>query len=82
MSQDSPESGKRLVRYGMFSLILVTFVSSFFGLAVLMRLIDPDFFGAGDILRLALWPSLIITVIAAVACVIGWFVYTKVILKE
>jgi hypothetical protein len=78
----TPESGKRLVLYGMFSLVLVTFVSSFLGLAVIMRLIDPDFYGTGGIVQLALIPSLIVTAIAIVACVIGWFVYTKAILKE
>ncbi len=78
----SPQSAKRLVLYGMFSLVLVTFVSSFFGLAVIMRMIDPDFFGTSGIVRLALVPSLIVTAIAIVACVIGWFVYTKAILKD
>jgi hypothetical protein len=78
----TPGSGKRLVLYGMFSLVLITFVSSFFSLAVIMRLIDPNVYGAGEIVQLALVPSLVVTGVALVACVIGWFVYTKVILKE
>jgi hypothetical protein len=87
MSQElSPEErakrGKRLVRYGIFSLILITFVATFLTLALIMRMIDPTFFGANEIVRLALVPSLIVTAIAIVASIIGWFVYTKVILKE
>ena len=82
MSDDRAQRGKRLVVYGMFSLILVTFVSSFLTLAVLMKKIDPVLFGGGEIVRMALVPSLLVTGVALVACVIGWFVYTKVILKE
>ncbi|MGD8623163.1 MAG: hypothetical protein PVJ34_01385 [Anaerolineae bacterium] len=80
--KERAERGKRLVRYGMFSLVLTTFVATFLTLAVIMRMIDPTFFGADDIIRLALVPSLIVTGIALVASIIGWFVYTKVILKE
>lgn len=76
------EGRKRWILFGMFSLILITFVASFLTLAVIMKAIDPTFFGAGGIVRLALVPSLIVTAIALVACVIGWFVYTKAILKE
>jgi hypothetical protein len=81
-SKERAERGKRLVRYGMFSLVVVTFVSTFLTLALIMRMIDPTFFGANEIVRLALVPSLIVTAIALGASIIGWFVYTKVYLKE
>ncbi|KPL19258.1 MAG: hypothetical protein AMJ93_13245 [Anaerolineae bacterium SM23_84] len=74
--------GKNLVLYGMFSLILITFLSSFLVLAVIMRKIDPAFFDGAAIAGMALVPSLIVTAIAIVACIAGWIVYTKVILKE
>jgi hypothetical protein len=80
--EERAERGKRLVRYGMFNLVLITFVSTFLTLAVIMRKIDPTFFGTDEIVRLALVPSLIVTGIALVASIIGWFVYTKLILKE
>jgi hypothetical protein len=80
--KDSVQSRKRLVMFGMFSLVLVTFVATFLTLAVIMRTIDPAFYGGSGIVNMALVPSLIVTAIAAVVCVIGWFVYTQVILKE
>lgn len=74
--------GKNLILYGMFSLVLITFLSSFLVLAVIMKRIDPTFFDGGAIARMALVPSLIVTGIAIAACIAGWIVYTKVILKE
>jgi hypothetical protein len=74
--------GKNLVLYGMFSLVLITFLSSFLVLAVIMKTIDPNFFDGAAIARMALVPSLIVTGIAITACIAGWLVYTKVILKE
>lgn len=80
--KDSVQSRKRLVMFGMFSLVLVTFVATFLTLAVIMRTIDPAFYGGSGIVSMALVPSLIVTAIAAVVCVIGWFVYTQVLLKK
>jgi uncharacterized membrane protein YdbT with pleckstrin-like domain len=80
--KDSVRSRKRLIMFGMFSLVLVTFVATFLTLAVIMRTIDPAFYGGSGIIQMALVPSLIVTAIAVVVCVIGWFVYTKVLLKE
>ena len=74
----SPEEraarGKRLMIYGMFALVLVTVVTVFL---VLWLLLTP--FGYTNV---AIQTTLIVAVVAVVACVIMWFVYTKVILKE
>ena len=75
----SPEErarrGKRLLVYGMFSLILVTVVAVFL---VVWLLTAPVTGSAG----VALQTALIVGIVAIVACVIVWFVYTKAILKE
>ncbi len=75
----SPEEraarGKRLLIYGMFSLVVVIFVTIFL---VVYLLTGPLTGGPG----IALQAALITTVIAIVACVIVWFIYTKLILKE
>lgn len=80
MSQEdlSPEEraarGKRLLIYGMFSLVVVTVVSLFL---VLWLLLAPLGFT-----NVVIQATLIIGAIAIVACVIVWFIYTKLILKE
>ena len=74
----SPEEqaarGKRLLIYGMFSLVVVTVVALFLTLYLLLGPVD-----AQDV---ALKATLIVGAITIVACVIVWFVYTKLILKE
>jgi hypothetical protein len=74
----SPEEraarGKRLLIYGMFSLVVVTVVSLFL---VLWLLLAPLGFT-----NVVIQATLIIGAIAIVACVIVWFIYTKLILKE
>ncbi len=66
--------GKRLLLYGMFSLVLVTVVALF----VTTWLILAPFGQTGAAVRI----SLIVGAVAIVACVIVWFIYTKLILKE
>jgi hypothetical protein len=74
----SPEEratrGKRLLIYGMFSLVVVTVVSLFL---VLWLWLAPLGFT-----NVAIQTTLIVGAITIVACVIVWFVYTKLILKE
>ncbi len=73
----SPEEratrGKRLLLFGMFSLVAVTVVALFL---VLYLLLAP----VGEV-GIAIRSTLIVGGIAIVACVIVWFVYTKLILK-
>ncbi len=75
MSNDNAERGKRLLLYGMFSLVIVTFVAVLLTVWLFARAV-PGGFG------MALQTALIVTVIGIVASVIVWFVYTRVILKE
>jgi len=74
----SPEEraarGKRLLIYGMFSLVVVTIVTVFLVLYLLL--------GPLGYTNIAIQSTLIIGAVAIVACVIVWFIYTKVILKE
>jgi hypothetical protein len=74
----SPEEraarGKRLLLYGMFSLVLVTVVSLFL---VLWLWLAPV-----GLTNIAINTTLIIGAITIIACVIVWFIYTKLILKE
>lgn len=74
----SPEEqaarGKRLLIYGMFSLVLVTVVALFLTLYLLLAPLGQT--------SVAITATLIVGAIAIVACVIVWFVYTKLILKE
>jgi hypothetical protein len=74
----SPEEqaarGKRLLIYGMFSLVIVTMVALFL---VLYLYLGP--LNATDV---AIKATLIVGAVAIVACVIVWFIYTKLILKE
>lgn len=74
----SPEEraarGKRLLFYGMFSLVLVTVVSLFL---VLWLWLAPV-----GLTNIAINTTLLIGAITIIACAIVWFVYTKLILKE
>ena len=74
----SPEEraarGKRLLIYGMFSLVVVTFVAVFLS----MYLITGPLTGSPG---LAFQWALIISLIALAACLVVWFIYTKWILK-
>jgi len=74
----SPEEratrGKRLLIYGMFSLVVVTIVAMFL---ILYLYLGP--LGAVDV---AIKATLIVGAVAIVACIIVWFIYTKLILKE
>jgi uncharacterized membrane-anchored protein len=75
VSDERAQRGKKLLVYGMFSLIVVTFVSVLLTVWMFSRVIPGG-------LAVALQTALIVTVIAAVASVIVWFVYTKAVLKE
>ena len=74
----SPEEratrGKRLLIYGMFSLVVVTVVSLFL---VLWLWLAPL-----GLTSIAVQTTLIVGAIAIIACVVVWFIYTKLILKE
>ena len=74
----SPEEqaarGKRLLIYGMFSLVLVTVVALFL---VLWLWLAPL-----GLTNIAVQSTLIVGAVAIIACVIVWFIYTKLILKE
>ena len=74
----SPEErsarGKRLLLYGMFSVVVVTVVAVLLVLYLLMAPLGQT--------SVAIKYTLIVGAIAIVACVIVWFVYTKLILKE
>ena len=73
--EERAKRGKRLLIYGMFALVVVTFVSVFLTLWLITA-------GGAIIPGLALKTALIVTAIALVACVIMWFIYTKLILKQ
>jgi hypothetical protein len=66
--------GKRLLIYGMFALVAVTLVTLFLTLYLLLAPL-----GATGV---AIQTTLIVGAIAIVACVIIWFIYTKLILKQ
>jgi hypothetical protein len=74
----SPEEraarGKRLLIYGMFALVLVTIVTLFL---ILYFWLAPV-----GLTNIAIQTTLIVGVVAIVACVIVWFIYTKLVLKE
>lgn len=72
--QDRAARGKRLLIYGMFSLVLVTVVAVFLTTWLILAPMGQT----GAAIRI----SLITGAVAIVACVIVWFVYTKLILKE
>lgn len=74
----SPEAraarGKRLLIFGMFTLVVVTMVTVFLALWFLAASMGQ--------LGFAIKWTLISGAIAIVGCLIVWFVYTKLILKE
>jgi hypothetical protein len=76
----SPEEratrGKRLLFYGMFALVLVTVVTLFLTSYLWLAPWGPA--GASAAIRI----TVVVGAVAIVACVIVWFVYTKLILKE
>jgi uncharacterized membrane-anchored protein len=74
-SDERTQRGKKLLVYGMFSLVAVTFVSVLLTVWMFSRYIPGG-------LATAFQTALIVSVIGAVACVIVWFVYTKAVLKE
>lgn len=81
MSEElSPEErakrGKRLLIYGMFSLVIVTVVAVFVTLWLITAPLGSEFTG------MPVRVTLIVGAIAVVASVIVWFIYTKLILKE
>ncbi|MEJ2737813.1 MAG: hypothetical protein P8189_30370, partial [Anaerolineae bacterium] len=65
---------KRLLLYGMFALVIVTVVALF----LTTWFILAPFGQTGTAVQI----TLIVGAVAIVACVIVWFVYTKLILKE
>ena len=71
-TEERARRGKRLLLYGMFSLVIVTVVALFMTIWML------SFGQTGAAVRI----SLIVGSIAVVACVIVWFIYTRLILKE
>lgn len=73
-SEERNARGKRLLIYGMFALVLVTAVTLFL---VLWLWLAPL-----GLTSAVIQITLIVTVVAIIACVIVWFVYTKLILKE
>ena len=74
-SDERAQRGKRLLIYGMFSLVVVTFVAVLLTVWMFSRYIPGG-------LAVALQTALIVSVIAAAGCVILWFVYTRVVLSR
>ena len=72
--EQSAARGKRLLIYGMFALVVVTVVALFLVLWLLLAPVGYQ--------NIAIQTTLIVGAVAIVACVIVWFVYTKVLLKE
>jgi hypothetical protein len=73
-SVDRAEHGKRLLIYGMFSLVVVTVVAVFLTLWLITAPIG--------LTGIAVKTTVIVGLVAVVACVIEWFVYTRLILGE
>lgn len=69
------QRGKKLLLFGMFALVVVTFLAVFLTVYLIS---GPVTGGPG----LALQTAVIVTIIALVACVIVWFLYTRAVLKE
>jgi hypothetical protein len=74
--EERAQRGKRLLLYGIVSLVVVTIVSVFVTLWVITAPLGSEFSG------IPVRVTLIIGAITIVASVIVWFVYTKLILKE
>jgi hypothetical protein len=77
-TEASPEEraarGKRLLIYGMFSLVVVTVVAVFLTTWLIMAPLGLT----SQVITI----TLIMAAVSIVACVIVWFIYTKLILKE
>lgn len=75
----SPEEqaarGKRLLTYGMFVIVVTTWVAVFLSMYVIT---GPLIGSMGP----ALTTSLLVSGIALAACIVVWLLYTKLILKE
>lgn len=74
--EDRARRGKRLLLYGIVTLVLVTIIAVFVSTWVITAPLGSEFTG------LPIRLTLIVGIIAVIASVIVWFVYTKVILKE
>lgn len=74
--EDQTARGKRLLLYGLVSLNVVTIVAVF----VTLWLVAAPL--GGDAIGVAIRTTVIVGIIAIVASVIIWFVYTRAILKE
>ncbi|GEM_PF-2172482 len=74
--EERAQRGKRLLLYGIVTLVLVTIISVFVSTWVITAPLGSEFTG------LPIRLTLIVGIIAVIASVIVWFVYTKVILKE
>jgi hypothetical protein len=74
----SPEErtarGKRLLIYGMFALVVVTVVAVFLTTWLIMAPLG--------LTSQAITITLVMGAVSIIACVIVWFIYTKLILKE
>jgi hypothetical protein len=70
--EQSAARGKRLLIYGMFALVVVTIVALFLVLWLLLAPVGYQ--------NIAIQTTLIVGAVAIVACVVAWFVYTKVLL--
>jgi len=66
--------GRRLLIFGMFSVVVVTIVALFLTLYIMLAPLDAT--------GTAVKATLIVSGIAIVACVIIWFLYSKLILKD
>lgn len=75
-AEERARRGKRLMLYGIVTLVLVTIIAVFVSTWVIVAPLGAEF--AGLPIRL----TVIIGIIALIAAVIVWFVYTKAILKE
>lgn len=75
-TEERATRGKRLLLYGMFALVIVTVVTLF--LTSYLWLAPWGSAGASAAIRI----TLVVGAVAIVACVIVWFIYTKLILKE
>ncbi|MCL7451915.1 MAG: hypothetical protein M8467_02580 [Anaerolineae bacterium] len=73
-AEQRAERGKRLLIYGMFSLVVVTIVAVFLTTWLIMAPVGMT----GQSIQV----TVIVGLIAIVASVFVWFAYTKGILKE
>ncbi len=75
-AEERAKRGKRLLLYGILTLVLVTIIAVFVSTWVIVAPLGSEF------TSLPIKLTVIIGIIAVIASVIVWFVYTKVILKE